>query len=605
MVDLAENSISDPPLALTLRLRAHLRRQKRPLSLLAAVVAFWLSYSGSLSVAQELSLPAADAPVAQRLPSVSAAVEIARDLPFATGASFSPAARIAALEAQVAQLERERAARAAPIEPLPPPSVTPEALHEFWSAVPPDLGTAPDVYDVGRGVRMTPRWANGLVFSSPEGDFSLRVGGRIQADTGFFGQSPWLTDTPLAAGGIGPNNDSTELRRARVRIEGLMYQGIGFAAEVDFATMANARNVVGNPPGFPSNAQGPPGQGPLVVSPTITDMFVTFVDMPIGNFRVGNFKQPIGLEHLTSSRWLDFLERSYNQDAFYGPFNYGFQPGLMLFDWTADRRSTWALWCGPNSTNPFGYHLGNQFAGTGRVTYLPYYDEISQGRYLIHLGTSGSLRRPDQNQDWILARGDIRSGPPSTANPVYADTGSFAASCQEMLNFEALAIWGPWTVQAEYLGTFLQNARQNPFNSSLPPAQSNLPAATAAGNNVFFQGTYVEALYFLTGESRPYDRRAALPTRIVPNQNCFFVRTPGGPAVGWGALQVGARYSCLDLNSTGINGGQLNSVTFGVNWFFNPNMKLQFNYDYTARGAVAATPAGTINSGGIRLAMDF
>ena len=65
------------------------------------------------------------------------------------------------------------------------------------------------------------------------------------------------------------------------------------------------------------------------------------------------------------------------------------------------------------------------------------------------------------------------------------------------------------------------------------------------------------------------------------------------------------RYSFLDLNSAGINGGQLNSVTIGINWFWNANMKFQFNYDYTVRGAVAATPAGTINSGGIRMAMDF
>jgi phosphate-selective porin OprO/OprP len=534
-------------------------------------------------------------PYIQRFPPVAAGNATASTSPSVRPLeAISPAARIAALEAKVAELEQVQAGTPTSIEQLPAP--------ESSGNAPP---LPPDSYVLGNEFPMFPRWFNGFVFESPGQDFIVRVGGRLQADTGFFGQSPGLTNTPIADGGVGPNNDSTEFRRARVRIDGVMYRFIGWAAEVDFATMANARNILGNPPGFPSNVQGPPNQGPLVVSPSITDMFVTITEMPIGNFRAGNFKEPLGLEHLTSDRWLDFMERSYNMDAFYGPFNNGFSPGIMLFDWTEDLRSTWALWCGPNNSNPFAYHIGNQFAGTVRGTYLPYYDEISQGRYLIHLGTSGSIRRPDQNQDELFTRGNIRSGPPSTANPLYADTGSFATSCQEMVNLEVLGIWGPWTFQSEYLATFLQNARQNPFNSALPPAQINLPPAGSPGNSVFFQGTYVEALYFLTGESRPYDRREGLPMRIVPNRNFYMNHANGGNPVGWGALQVGARYSYLDLNSNGINGGQLNSFTLGINWFLNPNMKFQFNYDYTARGAVAAAAAGTINSGGMRLALDF
>ena len=107
----------------------------------------------------------------------------------------------------------------------------------------------------------------------------------------------------------------------------------------------------------------------------------------------------------------------------------------------------------------------------------------------------------------------------------------------------------------------------------------------------------------MTGESRPYDHRAGFPTRdCLTNQNFFWVRTPAGRAIGWGGLQLGARYSFLDLNHAGINGRRLQRC---INWFWNANMKFQFNYDYTAHGAVAATPAGTINSGGIRMAMDF
>src|SRR5262249_23936393 len=151
--------------------------------------------------------------------------------------------------------------------------------------------------------------------------------------------------------------------------------------------------------------------------------------------------------------------------------------------------ATWALWAGPNQSNIFGYHIGNQFAGTARITMLPFYDEPSQGRYLFHMGGSASIRRPDQNQDRFRDRGDIRSGPPSLVNPVYAETGSFATNLQEELNGELLTIWGPFEVQAEYFGTWLQNARQNPFNPILPPWQLSLLPATSNGQTVYFQGT--------------------------------------------------------------------------------------------------------------------
>ena len=48
-----------------------------------------------------------------------------------------------------------------------------------------------------------------------------------------------------------------------------------------------------------------------------------------------------------------------------------------------------------------------------------------------------------------------------------------------------------------------------------------------------------------------------------------------------GRWQIGARYNAIDLNDNGINGGILNSFTFGVNWFWTPNVKVQFNYDLT------------------------
>ena len=80
---------------------------------------------------------------------------------------------------------------------------------------------------------------------------------------------------------------------------------------------------------------------------------------------------------------------------------------------------------------------------------------------------------------------------------------------------------------------------------------------------------------------------------------------------GWGAWQVGLRYNYLNLNDKGINGGVLNDITLGLNWFLNPNMKLQFNYSITDRHSPASPGQpigqsdGTIQGFGMRLAMDF
>ncbi|HEY2882603.1 MAG TPA: hypothetical protein VGJ15_09225 [Pirellulales bacterium] len=59
------------------------------------------------------------------------------------------------------------------------------------------------------------------------------------------------------------------------------------------------------------------------------------------------------------------------------------------------------------------------------------------------------------------------------------------------------------------------------------------------------------------------------------------------------------------LHYNGINGGILNSFTFGVNWFATPNTKVQFNYDFTNRSAVKTVAAGDINSFGTRVQYMF
>ena len=231
--------------------------------------------------------------------------------------------------------------------------------------------------------------------------------------------------------------------------------------------------------------------------PAPTDLWVNFREVPlVGNVRVGNVKEPIGFEHLTSSRYLDFMERSFNQDAFYGAFNNGFTPGILFFDnWSGDDRGTWSMGFFKNVTNVFAYGLGDgEYALTSRVSYLPWYEE--EGKYLMHAGVAGSVRDPNNHRQVYRTRGSLRNGP-GNLNPVLANTGLFDTTEVEFGSLE-------WVVQMDSL--LLQTEYTCAWNQNVVGNGTTAPAGEQLGN-VFIYGWYAEALYFLTGEHRDYEKR--------------------------------------------------------------------------------------------------
>jgi phosphate-selective porin OprO/OprP len=128
-----------------------------------------------------------------------------------------------------------------------------------------------------------------------------------------------------------------------------------------------------------------------------------------------------------------------------------------------------------------------------------------------------------------------------------------------------------------------------------------------------YHGGYAQVLYFLTGESFHYNKKSAVFERTTPYENFFLVRDgQGGHCCGLGAWQIGARYNYLDLNDQNLDGGILHNLTAGVNWYWNPNMKMQFNYSATSRDAAIPAMAGNADPGdswvhgwGMRFAHDF
>lgn len=423
---------------------------------------------------------------------------------------------------------------------------------------------------------MKASWRYGLEIESKNKNFRVHIGGRTQVDFVWMAAADSVQYGSTNA--TGPIDNGVDFRRGRLRADGTMYEIIEWAVEYDFF---NTVNVEPQTSGDRPNTLFADNQVANVPGPT--DLWFTITKLPVvGNWRIGNMKEPIGFEHLVSSRYHPFLERSFNQDAFTGPFNNGFTPGAMFFDTMLEERGTWWIGAFRNTQNVFAFDTSDDaYAFTGRLTALPIYAE--EGKRLLHLGVAGSHRILSNDQVAFRARTSVRAGP-STQWPILANTGVIAGTTEEQLDLELAGVWGPFNIQGDYFFNFTE---------------------TDNFGMVYFQGAYLEGLYFLTGEHREYDRKAAVFGRVIPKRNFLCVKDECGKRFGPGAWQVGMRYAFLDLTDGGIQGGRLYDWTFGLNWFLNPNMKMQFNYDLTYREATRGDNSGAVHGLGVRVAHDF
>ena len=82
--------------------------------------------------------------------------------------------------------------------------------------------------------------------------------------------------------------------------------------------------------------------------------------------------------------------------------------------------------------------------------------------------------------------------------------------------------------------------------------------------------------WFITGEHRNYQLGKGRFGRVELNEN--FNPFKGG----WGAWEVAARFSYLDLTRSGIRGGEMWDVTAGINWYLAPNLRVMLNYIHSA-----------------------
>jgi phosphate-selective porin OprO/OprP len=413
-----------------------------------------------------------------------------------------------------------------------------------------------------------------LWLESDDKQFNVHVGGIGQVDTlALIGPQSVFAVPGGGSNGVG-NAEASLLRRAILQADGIIFGQFDYSIQFDFANASNENDGL-QAPSFAN----------LTSSPAPLDVWMGIRDVPcLGNVRFGNQLKPIGMENNTSAAFLPFMERSDNMDAFYGPFDNGHTLGLTAQNWTESERLTWRYGVFQPATNSFGITL-NKFEAGARVTALPWYED--QGQRLLHVGLGYLGGEIVQDEMRVRARTLLRNAPGFDV-PNVVDTGEIPGSHQYIIAPECALVLGPLTVQAEYAAQWLNHA----------VASNGQPQGT-----VFYHGGYVEALYFLTGEHQDYIRREGVFGRVVPLHDLHWKK--GDCYRACGAWQIGVRFSYLDLNDKAIQGGQVYDVTIGVNWFLNPNMKVQFNYIAEHRDAPQGVADGWINGFGARASYDF
>jgi phosphate-selective porin OprO and OprP len=433
----------------------------------------------------------------------------------------------------------------------------------------------------GSDLDLKVKWKGAPELSSTDGKFSFKVRGRLMTDYNGIDQ-----DEPITGEG---DINAVELRRARLGVEGVVYYDWKYKFEIEFA-------------------------GDAV---EIKDAYLAYANwwdaIDTSEIRIGNQYVYTSLEQITSSRFITFLERA--------AFTDGFLPSVE-----ADRQIGAAIVVGDEhwsfQTGAYGASVGpssgddedipgqedfdtDKLALSVRGTVAPINREVNGVHQVLHLGASFRHRDAGKLND-CTPRGSVVDGDDTglgsgsfctNSDPVSAlfqystrgadlhladrfiDTPQFADE-DNMWHLEAAFVWGPFSMQGEYAELEADGARFTNDDNLTDPVTPVNPTYT---------GWYVDASWYLTGETRNYEASEGLFGRTK-------VKNPvWGGSGGWGAWQIAGRYDVLDLSDQAeamqvaygcSECGEQQTWLFGLNWLLTDYtaLKLQVSQSHITGG---------------------
>ena len=435
------------------------------------------------------------------LVATTAALAIGADMP---AYAQSEDAEIQSLRAEVAALKEQLAAISAKLDTVATAATKPATAEK--PATPEKKGGAEIKF-------------KGAPESSTADGWSFKPRGRFHYDVGTI-------STPGAYNVNRNLGFASRVRRVRLGMEGTVPGNFGYKVEADFANSSVAFGDVW----LTYN----PANAPVIVR--------------VGNFELNN------MEQISSSNFVTFTERSAFNEAFINARRLG--TAVTLFNKDDSLRGEIGLFTGHSIDSSID---NNGWIGAARLVYAPkalggqlhfaanyqYRDFASNngGTANVSVGSAST------NQ---LAR--YRARPNTQLTDVrFVDTGSFAASSDQILGVELAGIWKSFYITGEAQWLKAKGYDAGDIAIGLNSFSGGNSAVVPTSNPGFFGG-HAEVGYFLTGETRGYGKGLWSRTKVL---------NPVGKG-GMGAFQIAARYDYLDLNESSLKNGATNNFANGT-----------------------------------------
>jgi phosphate-selective porin OprO/OprP len=372
-----------------------------------------------------------------------------------------------------------------------------------------------------------------FTIASPNGAFSLSLRALVQFDLGYFAQGRNPAGVDL--------NSGTNFRRAQLGFQGVAFRDWSYNFLYDFG-------------GYGVENRG-----------YIYNAYIQYDGLKPFYFRIGAYTPSEGQEDQTGSGDLFFPERAASVDVARNIAGAPSREAASIYvqgDTYLASISYTGKKSGDGTTT--GAAVGTfdaQQSLIGRAAYLAV--ATPEAKWLVEGHITEVLKLADPTASTGPTANVIRfsNGPEVAVDASKTvDTGTIDAKGVREFGFETAGTYDRLYGQG---GWFRYEVQRRTF----------LP-------NPHFTGWYAFLTYSLTGEQHPYDPTTASFRNIRP-------ANPLGTPGGWGAWELTARYSDVDLNflpslapaNGGIAGGKQDVLSLGVNWYPNNIIKFQLNYD--------------------------